>query len=125
MLPECLYDDDDIYQRTPQNCENNVSPTFDVLNEEDRLELSGSYWHGKTRMAGLQYGVGRMMIISVVRAEYINVTDSYIAIATTAKMYCVRAAKTVNAIFSVSNKNQLMHKQLLQNSTVYSKWTVT
>jgi len=31
-----------IHQRPLYNCENNVSPTFDVLNEGDPLELSGS-----------------------------------------------------------------------------------
>jgi len=33
-------------------------------------------WCGKTRMAGLQSGEGRMMIDSVVWAQYINVTDT-------------------------------------------------
>jgi len=32
-------------------------------------------------MAGLQSGEGRMMIDSVVWAQYINVTDSHVAIA--------------------------------------------
>jgi len=33
-------------------------------------------WSGKTRMAGLQSGEGRMMIDSVVWAQHINVTDT-------------------------------------------------
>jgi len=33
-------------------------------------------WCGKTRMTGLQSGEGRMMIDSVVWAQYINVTDT-------------------------------------------------
>jgi len=36
-------------------------------------------WHGKTRMAGLQSGIGRMMINSVVWVEYIDVTDTQMA----------------------------------------------
>jgi len=36
-------------------------------------------WHGKTRMAGLQSGEGRMMIDSVIRAQYVNVTDTQTA----------------------------------------------
>jgi len=32
-------------------------------------------WYEKTRMAGLQSGEGRMMIDSVVWAQYVNVTD--------------------------------------------------
>jgi len=36
-------------------------------------------WYGKTRMAGLQSGEGRMMIDSVVWAQYINVTDTQTA----------------------------------------------
>jgi len=35
--------------------------------------------YGKTRMAGLQSGEGRMMIDSVVWAQYINVTDTQTA----------------------------------------------
>jgi len=42
--------------------------------------ISSSYrvhiWYGKTRLAGLQYDEGRMMIDSVVWAQYINVTDT-------------------------------------------------
>jgi len=41
MLPKRLYDS--IRQRPPRNCVNNVSPTFDALNEGDPVELSGSY----------------------------------------------------------------------------------
>jgi len=33
-------------------------------------------WYGKTRMAGLQSGEGRVMINSVVWAQHINVTDT-------------------------------------------------
>jgi len=40
----------------------------------DPFELSGSCRCGKTRMTGLQSGEGRMMIDSVVWAQYINMT---------------------------------------------------
>jgi len=36
-------------------------------------------WYEKTRMAGLQSGEGRIMIDSVVWAQYINVTDTQTA----------------------------------------------
>jgi len=43
-------------------------------------EILSSYrvhiWYGKTRMAGLQSHEGRMLIDSVVWAQYINVTDT-------------------------------------------------
>jgi len=53
---------------------------FDTLSEGDPVELLGSYlvWEDY-RMAGLQSGEGRMMIYSVVWAQYINVTDSQTA----------------------------------------------
>jgi len=61
------------------NCENNVAPTFDSLNEED-FELSGLYLvGGNYRMAGLQSSEGRMMIDSVIWAQYINVSDTQTA----------------------------------------------
>jgi len=41
MLPKRLYKY--IRQRPPRNCDNNVSPTFDALDEGDPLELWGSY----------------------------------------------------------------------------------
>jgi len=47
---------------------------FDAFSERDPFELHVRY--GRTRMAGLQSGVGRMMIDSVVWAQYINVTDT-------------------------------------------------
>jgi len=39
---------------------------FDVRNKGVPLELSGSFWYGKTMMAGLQSGEGQMMIDQVV-----------------------------------------------------------
>jgi len=36
-------------------------------------------WYGTIRMAGLQSGEGRVMIESVVRAQYINMTDTQTA----------------------------------------------
>jgi len=74
MPPEHLYER--IRQRPPRNCKNNVSPTFDALNEGHLLELSGSYLVWETRMAGLQSGEGRMMIDSVVWTQHINMTDT-------------------------------------------------
>jgi len=61
-------------------------------------------WYGKTRMPGLQSGKGRMMIDSVVWAQYINVTDtetdrqidSHVAIANAAPTHCVGQQKTVH-----------------------------
>jgi len=45
------------------------------------MGISSSYrvhiWYGKTRMAGLQSGEGRMMIDSVVWAQYINMTHTH------------------------------------------------
>jgi len=50
-------------------------------------------WCGKTRMAGLKYGGGRMTIDSGVWAQYINVTDtqtdSHVAIANAVPTHCV------------------------------------
>jgi len=48
---------------------------FHALSEGDLLELSVHIWYGKTRIARLQ-AEGRMMIDSVVLAQYINVTDT-------------------------------------------------
>jgi len=52
---------------------------FDACTKCDPQELSGSFCYEKTRMAGLQSGEGRMMIDSVVWAQYINVTDTQTA----------------------------------------------
>jgi len=58
-------------------------PTFTDPSPYDDLTegIPSSYrvhiWQGKTRMAGLQSGEGRMMIDSVVWAQYINVTDRH------------------------------------------------
>jgi len=53
-------------------------------------------WYGKTRMAGLQSGEGRMMIDSVVWAQYINVTDTQTATSPQqmSRQALFRAAKT-------------------------------
>jgi len=56
--------------------ENNVSQTFDALNEGIPFSYRVHIWCGKTRMAGLHSREGRMMIDSVVWAQYINVTDT-------------------------------------------------
>jgi len=58
---------------SPCSCENIVFPTFDAFDERNTQVHFGC---GGTRMAGLQYGEGRMMIDSVVWAQYINVTDT-------------------------------------------------
>jgi len=54
-------------------------PTFTYPSPIWRRQSNSSYrvhiWYGKTRMTGLQSGEGRMMIDSVVWAQYINVTD--------------------------------------------------
>jgi len=54
-------------------------------------------WCGKTRMAGRQSGEGRMMIDSVVWAQYINVTDRqtdrHVAIANSMPIHWCRVAK--------------------------------
>jgi len=49
---------------------------FDALNEGTPSSYRAHSWCGKTRMAGLQSGVGRMMIDSVVWTQYINATDT-------------------------------------------------
>jgi len=63
------------------------------------LELSGSHLVKKTRMSGLQSGDDKMMINSVVWAQYINVTDtktdSHIAIANAAPTHCVGWQKII------------------------------
>jgi len=59
---------------------------FDAFSEMNPLELSGIIWYGKTRMTGLQSGEGRMMIDSVIWAQYMNITDT---------QHCVPAAKII------------------------------
>jgi len=51
---------------------------FDALSDGNPSSYRVHIWYGKTRMAGLQSGEGRMMIDSVVWAQYINVTDTQI-----------------------------------------------
>jgi len=51
----------------------------DTLSEGISSSCRVHIWSGKTRMAGLQSGEGRMMIDSVVWAQYINVTDTQTA----------------------------------------------
>jgi len=51
-----------------------------ALNERDPLDprtIGFIFGVGKTRMAGLQSGEGRLMIDSVVWTQYINVTDRH------------------------------------------------
>jgi len=36
-------------------------------------------WYGKTRIAGLQFGEGHVMIDSVIWVQYINMTDTQTA----------------------------------------------
>jgi len=58
------------------------SPTplpFDAVSEGDPSSCRVHIWSGKTRMAGLQSGEGRMTIDSVVWAQYINVIDTQTA----------------------------------------------
>jgi len=50
----------------------NLSPSVMGIPSSYRVHI----WYGKTSMAGLQAGKGRMMINLVVRAQYINVTDT-------------------------------------------------
>jgi len=58
-------------------------------------------------MAGLQSGKGRMMIDSVIWAQYINVThththtDSHVAIANAALTHCVGRQKSVKSKLSI------------------------
>jgi len=73
-------------------------PTFTTplpFDEPYRVHI----WYGKARMAGLQSNEGRMMIDSVVWAQYINVTDtqtySHVATANAAPTHCVRWQKHV------------------------------
>jgi len=51
----------------------------DALSEEILWSYRVHIWYGKTRMDGLQSRKGRMMISSVVWAQYINVTGTHIA----------------------------------------------
>jgi len=74
MSPKRLYEN--IRQRPPCNCENNVFPTFDALNEGIPSSYRVHIWYGKTRTAGVQSREGRIMIDSVVWVQDINVTDS-------------------------------------------------
>jgi len=56
----------------------------------------------KPRMAGLQSGEGRMMIDSVVLAQYINVTDTHtdrhVTVATAALTHCYRRHNINNKV---------------------------
>jgi len=51
----------------------------DALSEGDTFKLSGSYLAWKNHSGELPSGEGRMMIDSVVWAQYINVTDTQTA----------------------------------------------
>jgi len=59
-------------------------------------------------MAGLQSGVGRMKIDSVVWAQYINVThtDSHVAIADTAPTHWPGRGTAVKALVLINKVNQ-------------------
>jgi len=48
-----------------------LTPSMRKITSSYRVHI----WYEKTRMAGLQSGEGRLMIDSVVWAQYINVTD--------------------------------------------------
>jgi len=50
---------------------------FNAFSEVIPLSYWVHIWYGKTKMAGLQCDEGRMMINSVVWAQYINVTDTH------------------------------------------------
>jgi len=52
---------------------------FDAPSEGILSSYRDHIWCGKTRMAGLQSVESRMMIDSVVLAQYINVTDTQTA----------------------------------------------
>jgi len=49
---------------------------FDAFNTGDPIELRVHIWYGKNRTVSLQSGEGRIMIDSVVWAQYIDVTDT-------------------------------------------------
>jgi len=49
-------------------------------------------------MAGIQSSEGRMIIDSVVWAQYINVTDSHITIVDAVPMHCVDQQKYNNVL---------------------------
>jgi len=69
-----------IHQGAPRNCENNEFVTYfqHLMPSVSGTPLSCRVriWYGETRMAGLQSGESRIMIDSVVWAQYINVTDT-------------------------------------------------
>jgi len=75
---------------------------IDTLSEGILSSYRVYIWYGKDRITGLQSGEGRMMIDSVVWAQYINATDaqtdtqtnSHVAIVNAAPMHWRRAAKT-------------------------------
>jgi len=86
---------------------------------------------GKTRMAGLQSGEGRVIIDSVVWAQYINVTDihthSHVTTAIASLTHCVRAAKTETEIkknfeteFTAKNCIVIPRTKINQHSHEYS-----
>jgi len=77
LPPERLYEC--IRKRPPCNCENNVSPALTPSMRRIPSSYRVRIWYGKTRIASLQSGENRMMIDSVVWAQYINVTDTQTA----------------------------------------------
>jgi len=82
---------------------------------------------GKTRMAGLQSGEGCKMIHSVVRAQYINVTDtqtdSHVAIENAALAHCICRHKshcTKCILQSLFNTTTDENTRLLKNGCRWS-----
>jgi len=63
-----------VRQRPPRSCENNITPS--QHSKPSVMEIPSSYrihiWYGKTIMADLLSNKGRMMIDSVVWAQYIK-----------------------------------------------------
>jgi len=90
-------------------------PPFESLNERNPLELSGSHWYERTRMAGLQSGKG-CMTDSVVWAQYINVTDTQTATSPEQIPPCALAS-------GVNNCGNGTHKTLHGNDAQQHKLT--
>jgi len=96
--------------------------------------LPSSYWahiwYGITTMAGLQSSEGRMMIDSVVWAQYINVTDthhnswhtdSHVAIANAAPTHCVGRQKWGPSILAKIREEARVRGHESYNAT---KWKI-
>jgi len=72
--------------------------------------------HGKSKMAE---GEGCIMIDSVVWAQYINVTDSHVAIAIAAPPHCVGRQKHIQGVPKEVNPYCIINKSYCQPTNYF------